>query len=511
VVDSKRKNVTEQLNTEHSRQLEENRQALESIVKTIILCGAQELSLRGTDDSGDVIGQKGKGNDGNFRSLLRFRCDSGDTLLDNHLRSSSKVAMYTSPTIQNEIIDICGSIIKEVITDKDNRAGVISLLADETTDIARIEQMSVCLRYIDPDKSGVLRDFLQFVPVYDVTGKGLATTMLKCLEETGICLENMVGQGYDGVRSMSGHLKGASAIITNTCPRALYVHCCSHSLNLALSDSCQLKNINNCIGAITAVGTFLRSSAQWNNELKKTILKFKPHSNHETFIAMCTTRFVQRHDSVLRFEVLYVPIVQTLEVLENSTNREASQKAHQMLALITDFSFVISLKVCSYVMAFTLSLSKVWQSVNLELVSACAHVDDVLETLRDARTNAENEFQSLFSSASELIANVGGEVKLPRGANREGRGVLSGNDAVTPESFYRVNLFIPFIDNVTVDLTERFTKHRTVILALEKLLPSKVVNVQLDEVLPYVEFYRKILPLIGNFAADKGTIQGRNL
>ena len=162
---------------------------------------------------------------------------------------------------------------------------------------------------------------------------------------------------------------------------------------------------------------------------------------------------------------------------------------------------MISLKVCSYVMAFTLSLSKVLPSVNLDLVSACAHVDDVLETLRDTRTNAENEFQSLFPSASELIAKVGEEVKLSRGANREGRGVLSGNDAVTPESFYRVTLIIPFIDHVTVDLTERFTKHRTLILALEKLLPSEVVNVQLDEVLPCVEFYRKILPPIENFAA----------
>ena len=79
---------------------------------------------------------------------------------------------------------------------------------------------------------------------------------------------------------------------------------------------------------------------------------------------------------------------------------------------------------------------------------------------------------------------------------------MSGNDAVTPGSFYRVNLFISFIDHVIADLTERFTMHRTVILALEKLLPSKVINVQLDEVFPCVEFYRESLPPIDNFAAE---------
>ena len=39
--------------------------------------------------------------------------------------------------------------------------------------------------------------------------------------------------------------------------------------------------------------------------------------------------------------VLYEPVVyKALEVLKNSTNREASQKAPQMLAPITDFPLI---------------------------------------------------------------------------------------------------------------------------------------------------------------------------
>jgi len=77
--------------------------------------------------------------------------------------------------------------------------------------------------------------FLEYVSVYDVTGKALATSILKRLEENGICLENTIGQGYDGAWSMRGHLKGASAVNTSIYPRVMYVDCCSHSINLALA------------------------------------------------------------------------------------------------------------------------------------------------------------------------------------------------------------------------------------------------------------------------------------
>jgi len=36
---------------------------------------------------------------------------------------------------------------------------------------------------------------------------------------------------------MSGHRAGVKALILLECPKALYVHCCAHSLNLAVQDA----------------------------------------------------------------------------------------------------------------------------------------------------------------------------------------------------------------------------------------------------------------------------------
>lgn len=46
------------------------------------------------------------------------------------------------------------------------------------------------------------------------------------------------GQCYDGAGSMAGKTKGAQAIIAGKYPKALYMHCKSHILNLCVVKSC---------------------------------------------------------------------------------------------------------------------------------------------------------------------------------------------------------------------------------------------------------------------------------
>ncbi|EFN67053.1 Zinc finger MYM-type protein 1, partial [Camponotus floridanus] len=87
-------------------------------------------------------------NDGNFRALLRFRVQSGDEVLKEHLLNSAHNAMYTSPDIQNEFIQLIGAEIISQIVKRAIKSRFFTVLANETTDISRIEQFSLCIRYI---------------------------------------------------------------------------------------------------------------------------------------------------------------------------------------------------------------------------------------------------------------------------------------------------------------------------------------------------------------------------
>ena len=78
------------LNSAIAKQVEENRMKLKSILKTVILCGRQNLPLRGhCDDASSTSINKG-----NFLALLQFRAESGDAVLAKHFECTSSRITY---------------------------------------------------------------------------------------------------------------------------------------------------------------------------------------------------------------------------------------------------------------------------------------------------------------------------------------------------------------------------------------------------------------------------------
>lgn len=83
------------------------------MVKTILLCGKQNFALRGHRDDSQHIDNSRVDNVGNFQALLDFRIDSGDVILNEHFQDCAKNATYRSKSVQNEIINIIGDLLRE--------------------------------------------------------------------------------------------------------------------------------------------------------------------------------------------------------------------------------------------------------------------------------------------------------------------------------------------------------------------------------------------------------------
>lgn len=71
-----------------------------------------------------------------------------DSILKDHLQNATVFASYTSNIIQNELILICGELIQENKISKFKATKYFSILVDETQNISRLEQMSICVRMI---------------------------------------------------------------------------------------------------------------------------------------------------------------------------------------------------------------------------------------------------------------------------------------------------------------------------------------------------------------------------
>ena len=136
-------------------------------------------------------------NPGNFLALLQFCVQSGDTLLAEHLQSAHqhRNALYTSKTIQNEIIDICGNIIRETILEEIRAARYFSIMVDEATDAANDEQLTVSLRYVHPSTRKIEERFLAFSEcVTGVSGGAIADRILRLLSSWQLSGSYLVGQ-----------------------------------------------------------------------------------------------------------------------------------------------------------------------------------------------------------------------------------------------------------------------------------------------------------------------------
>ena len=81
-------------------------------------------------------------------------------------------------------------------------------------------------------------------------------------------------------------------------PKAFYVHCYCHQLNLALENACcSIPEVRNTIGTVTTIHSFLGASGN-RNALFKSLQKQQSELQEDDLVKsikrLCTTRWASR-------------------------------------------------------------------------------------------------------------------------------------------------------------------------------------------------------------------------
>lgn len=179
---------------------------------------------------------------------------------------------YLSPNIQNEVIRMVARCIKEDIRNIIKAAPFFSVMVDTTQDISKTDQLSQVIRYVSletdkPERLKICESFIGFLVVDEQTASGLSDTVINnCIKDNGLDVAKLRGQGYYGETSMSGIYSGVQARILAKQPKAIYVHCAAHNLNLvlndAVSDVIEFKNFFGVIEQICVL--FGHSICRWS-------------------------------------------------------------------------------------------------------------------------------------------------------------------------------------------------------------------------------------------------------
>ena len=211
------------------------------------------------------------------------------------------------------------------------------------------------------------------------------------------------GQCYDGAGNMAGYKSGCSAYISDRYPLALYFHCSSHRLNLAVIDGCKIRTVKNMMDTIKKCSDVFRHSPKKDLVFKKTSQEELPDEIHRKLFDVCRTRWILRLDGMERFQVMLKPILCTLEKIANnfdgSYKSEARSDANGLLHRISTFDFVINLVVVRHVLSYVRPLTTELQAIKLDIGAVYDAVDTDLQALDNCRDDIDVKFKQWFTQA----------------------------------------------------------------------------------------------------------------
>ena len=457
IAEGQKDDVMSMLSSAFKDKITRNRSILHSILKTIYLCGKQNILLRGhTEEKSNLLTTGPK--------LIKF------WLL---ICKSPPNARYLSPTMQNELIAICGRQLQQVIVSECNSANCFSVIADETTDVSTTEQISLCVRYVGVDSDEemcVKESFLGFAEASSTTGEELATTIMTKLREYGIVTQAMRGQGYDGAANMAGKFSGVRTRIQTEIPEAYYVHRYAHCLNLAVVKSCQLPIVRNTIDTVKDVSYAFHYSSKRTGRFKTMLQQADEEQldaldGRRKIKGLCETRWSSRADALNIFKSAHALIIDDL-------GTGGDRNAKQLKLALQDFGFMVALVVTECVLQYSLALSNLLQRPSIDLVEAASEAETVNSSLRKIRQD-DNVWQELYQDITKLAEKQNVLPSKPRTAGRQQN--RDNVPADTPEEYWRRSVYYPLLDHIANELETRLVVPKDRFLA-QYLIPSKLAS-----------------------------------
>ena len=376
------------------REREKNREILSRLLATTLYLARQGMPFRGDDET--LSSQ----NRGNFLELVEL-FSKYDSVIKLHLEAIKEkhgpgkrpLVSLLSNRSQNDMIKALAISVKRVIQKEIQESKTFSILMDETTDAAHTEQVSFVIRYVH--NMQIKERFLQVCNVHTTSGDALEKVVIALLEENYLKLENIWGQGYDGAANMSGRFKGLQSRILKRNPKALYVHCQAHCLNLVLVESAKS---NICFvsffNLVEKLYAFVANSSKRHSaftEMQKTMY---PDQRPLELQKLSDTRWACRVTALRTLRKVLPAVMQFLEEMTQQDPPDSSAGDAMILLNSINFEFLLCLEITCPIFPVTAMASDALQQKDIDLAAAYKVVDGVFQRLAHSRT--EEEFENMY-------------------------------------------------------------------------------------------------------------------
>nr|XP_013189863.1 unnamed protein product [Amyelois transitella] len=426
----------------------------------------QNLALRGHIENDTST------NRGNFLELVNLIAKYDPVLREHLVRSKmcGKISItYMSPQIQNEFIAILGDNVRQHIIGQIKKAKYYAIIFDSTPDLSHKDQTSQVLRYvvIENQEVKVMESFIDFIETKDKTAEGISKMILDKIQADGLDISNCRGQAYDNAAVMAGKYSGVQQRIQEINPKAEFVPCSNHSLNLVCLHAASVE-----VDSVTFFGTlercysfFSSSTHRWEVLIAATGKSLKRVQD---------TRWSARGDAVNMTWHHYKDILVTLEKLtEAGESLNTRTDAGALLVSMQSFSFLCFLGLWQPVLHEVNDAQKYLQTRGLDIRLCAQKVNALQMILTEKREEWAN---GAVGYAKDMCEELGISIKPLRRITRKhifDDGTRDVN--LSCENELRRKLFSS-LDRVIVEIRERFQQLQNLTDKFAYLTPAILLD-----------------------------------
>lgn len=296
---------------------------------------------------------------------------------------------------------------------------------------------------------------------------------------------------------MTGRLSGVKTRILQQCNKALFVHCCAHSLNLALQDATRSVNVvRDTLDYVKELNNVIRASAKRYATFERIRHELvdagsdnlKPEICSTSLRQLCPTRWTVKGKAMKSVLDNYETVLDTLEEIAGEDKGDAGCKASGLSNIFQQFKTYCGLMFGVAVFQPAEELSRLLQRSTLTADVARRAATMLIDSLQDMRNDEKfhSQWVTITQRASELKLN---EPQLPKRRKPPSRfdvGVGPATTYESPENFYR-RIFFEFLDCTINFLKDRFDQPSFDIYARAENLLLRAANDELSSLQPDLE------------------------
>ena len=445
------------ISSSYATKSSENRNILKKIFASVIFLARQSLPMRGTWSklAEEEINS-------NFHQLLLLRSEDDPSLKNWMAKSNEK---YTSPEIQNEILQIIALGMLRNIAKKLQAAKFFTIMADESADISNKEQLVVCIRWVDDDLTAH-EEFIGLHPLKDTSSKAIFDVLSDAILRLGIKISDGRGQCYDGASAMSGAKNGVAKKFKEQNPKMLYTHCYGHALNLAVKDTCtKVRSMKDCFDIAREITKLIKDSPKKETLLKE--IREESANSHKGIHTFCPTRWTVRGETLASLINNHKELMELWEkTLETSLNTEMKARVLGAQSAMRKFNFLFCCILGKKVLSSTDNLSRALQSPKISAVDGQNLATQVVRILEEERSDIA--FENMWSITLETQRNL--DIDDPKESRRK----VSGKQ-LTVKDAYRA-IYFEVYDFVVTGIRERFNQNDFLVYKDMQSLLLKAAN-----------------------------------